>query len=331
MKRFSPNLFIVAMLSVVAVAWLHPYPGTKLSPLHLDTLGDIGVALVFLLYGVQPGPQKLKAGLANIKLHLLIQISTFIIFPIIIILLKPLFVSAFLAQVWLPFFFLAALPSTVSSAVVMVSIAGGNIPAAIFNASISSMLGIFITPLWMHIFIEQAAGGISIIYVTGQLLLQVLLPLVIGLLLHKKLGSAAAVYKKELKFFDQSVILLIVYSAFCESFYTGAFSKFSFSSLLILLAMVLVLFFLVYGLISFVAKQLGFSREDGITATFCGSKKSLVHGSVMAKVLFTGAANTGLILLPLMLFHAMQLLIVSVIAGRLKRAAAMINAKSAAA
>lgn len=320
MKRFFPDPFIIALLVVVSIAWLYPYPGTNGSPFHLDKIGNIGVSLVFLFYGVQLGPEKLRAGLANVKLYLLIHTSTFILFPIIIILLKPLFASAFLSQVWLPFFFLAALPSTVSSSVVMVSIAGGNIPAAIFNASISSMLGIFITPLWMHVFMKQAAGELSIGQVIVKLMLQVLLPVIIGLLLHKKFGATAAAHKKNLKLFDQSVILLIVYSAFCESFYTGAFNNFSIPSLLLLLGMVTVLFLAVYNIIKVVAKLLHFSREDRITATFCGSKKSLVHGSVMAKVLFTGAANTGVMLLPLMLFHAVQLFIVSILAVRLKSA-----------
>ncbi|ULQ53307.1 bile acid:sodium symporter family protein [Flavihumibacter fluvii] len=317
MKRNLIDPFIIALVAAVALACFFPYPGTKESPFHLHTIADIGVSVIFLFYGLQLGPEKLKAGLHNTRLHLVIQASTFILFPAIIILLKPLFATAFLAQAWLPFFFLAALPSTVSSSVVMVSIAGGNIPAAIFNASISSLLGIFITPVWMGLFIHSNAGDPGISYVIGKLLLQVLLPVAIGLVLHKRCWPFAARNKKQIKLFDQAIILLIVYCAFSESFYTGAFKNYSISSLLLLLFMVTALFFLVYGIMTLVAVRLHFNRQDRITATFCGSKKSLVHGSVMAKVLFANAANTGLILLPVMLFHAIQLMIVSIIAGKL--------------
>jgi sodium/bile acid cotransporter 7 len=171
----------------------------------------------------------------------------------------------------------------------------------------------------MSIFLEQQSGNIDLSHVVGKLLLQVLLPVVIGLLLHKKFGRFAETHKKKLKFFDQSVILLIVYCSFSESFFEGVFKGFEPIYLLALLAMVTALLFIVYGIITLTTKALHFNREDRITATFCGSKKSLVHGSVMSKVLFANAANTGLVLLPLMLFHAVQLFIISIIAGRMHR------------
>lgn len=319
MKRRLIDPFVIALLAAVGAAHFLPYPGIKESPFHLDEIADIGVSIIFLLYGLQLGPEKLRTGVTHIRLHLLIHSSTFIIFPLFLILLKPLFITSFLQQVWLPFFFLAALPSTVSSSVIMVSIAGGNIPAAIFNATLSSLFGVFITPMWMSIFLQQASGDIDLGHVIGKLLLQVLLPLVIGLMLHKLLGKYAAGHRKRLKLLDQSVILLIVYCSFSESFYRGVFLGFRPVYLLAMFAMVVALLLIVYGTISVLAKVLRLNREDRITATFCGSKKSLVHGSVMAKVLFVSSANTGLVLLPLMLFHAVQLFIISIIAGRMRQ------------
>ena len=318
MKRSVIDPFVIAIAVVVCIAYFIPYPGTKESPFHLDEIANAGVSLIFLLYGVQLGPEKLRAGLTNTRLHFVIHASTFLLFPLIMILLKPLFHTGFLQQVWLPFFFLAALPSTVSSSVVMVSIAGGNIPAAIFNASISSMLGVFITPLWMSIFLKQT-GDVELGGIIIKLLLQVLLPVIIGLLLHKKFGQRAEANKKKLKLFDQSIILLIIYCSFAESFYKGVFKNFDAVYLLGILLMVTALLFIVYGIITLTTKALRFEKKDRITATFCGSKKSLVHGSVMSKVLFTNAANSGLILLPLMIFHATQLFIISIIAGRMQR------------
>ena len=315
MKRTFIDPFLIALIAVVGLAYIFPYPGTKASPFHLDEIADFGVSLIFLFYGVQLGPEKLKAGLSNFRLHIVIHVSTFILFPLIVILCKPLFYTAFLQQSWLPFFFLAALPSTVSSSVVMVSIAGGNIPAAIFNASISSLIGVFITPIWMSIFMQQN-GNIELGSVIGKLLLQVLLPVVIGLLLNKRFGNYAASKKSALKLFDQTIILLIVYCSYCESFEEGVFNGFALSNLLLLLVMVTVLLMFVYELINILTRLMHFSREDRITASFCGSKKSLVHGSVMSKVLFANAPNSGLVLLPLMLFHGVQLFIISIIARK---------------
>lgn len=318
MRRSLIDPFVIAIGITVFIAYLLPYPGTKESPFHLDEIANIGISFIFLFYGIQLGPEKLKAGLANTRLHLIIQLSTFVLFPFILILLKPLFHTGFLQQMWLPFFFLAALPSTVSSSVVMVSIAGGNIPGAIFNASISSMLGVFITPLWMSIFLKQT-GNVELGGIILKLLLQVFLPVIIGLLLHKKFGKLAEANKKRLKLFDQSVILLIIYCSFSESFYEGIFKNFDPLYLLEILLMATALLFTVYGIITVATKALHFSKQDRITATFCGSKKSLVHGSVMAKVLFANATNSGLMLLPLMMFHATQLLVISIIAGRMQK------------
>ncbi|WP_153800347.1 bile acid:sodium symporter family protein [Foetidibacter luteolus] len=319
MKRRLVEPFVLALLLTVLLAWLVPYPGTKQSPFHLDEIAGVGVSIIFLLYGIQLGPEKLKSGLTNMRLHLLVHLSTFVLFPLVIILLKPLFVTVFLQKVWLPFFFLAVLPSTVSSSVVMVSLAEGNVPGAIFNASISSLLGIFITPLWMSFFMQHQASGFHLADITGKLMLQVLLPVTAGLLLHGRLGSYAASVKKQLKLFDQFIILLIVYCSFCDSFSSGIFNGFGPVYLLAMLLMVTALLFIAYGAIWLVSRLLHLNREDSITALFCGSKKSLVHGSVMSKVLFTGPAGTGLVLLPLMMYHAVQLFIISIIAGRMRR------------
>jgi len=217
---------------------------------------------------------------------------------------------------WLGAFYLAALPSTVSSSVVMVSIAGGNIPAAIFNASISSIIGIFITPLWMSPWLKNQ-GNFEIGDVILKLCIQVLLPVVVGLFLHGRLRQWSEKMKTTTKNFDQFIILLIVYTSFCESFSQHMFNGFSFSKILFLGLLMLALFAAIFSLTGFLASRFGFVREDRITALFCGSKKSLVQGAVMGKVLFPNQAVLGIILLPLMLYHALQLLAGSTLAHRM--------------
>jgi sodium/bile acid cotransporter 7 len=201
----------------------------------------------------------------------------------------------------------------VSSSVVMVSIAGGNVPAAIFNASISSIIGIFVTPLWMSLY-SQGEGDIALIDVIIKLCLQVLLPVIVGLLLHNKLGSWAEKNKGWLRKLDQLTILLIVFTAFSESFLEKMFD--GFTALEIgLLSVAMVSFFLIMALLMhLLSSALRFPREDRITVIFCGSKKSIVQGAVMGKVLFGQGVSLGIVLLPLMLYHALQLMAGSILA-----------------
>jgi sodium/bile acid cotransporter 7 len=222
-------------------------------------------------------------------------------------------------MLWLGAFYLAALPSTVSSSVVMVSIAGGNLPAAIFNASISSIIGIFITPLWMSFFMESTGGGVEIQDVIIKLCLQILAPVLLGILLHRSLGNFAEKNKVWLRYFDQSIILLIVYTAFSESFSGNMFLEHSLMEIITLAAIMLGFFLLMFGVMQLLARLLKLNREDRITVVFCGSKKSLVQGAVMGRVLFPDPAVLGIMLLPLMLYHALQLTAGSIIAERLAR------------
>ena len=155
--------------------------------------------------------------------------------------------------------------------------------------------------------------------VTMSLVLKILLPVIIGLSLHRLWGSFARKHGRWLALFDKGIILLIVYKSFAKSFAAGLFKQIGWAELLLIALCVSVLFALVYFILNKLALWLGFSIEDRITAVFCGSKKSLVHGTVMSKVLFENAAAQGLFLLPIMMYHALQLIIISVIAQRFAR------------
>ncbi|HEV7349003.1 bile acid:sodium symporter family protein [Telluribacter sp.] len=318
-KRAGLDDFLLALIGVVILAYLWPYPGTDESPVPLGEIANYGVSLIFFFYGLRLSPQKLRAGLSNWRLHLVVHLATFLLFPLLALGTRPFFVGEEYQTLWLAIFFLAALPSTVSSSVVMVSMAGGNIPAAIFNASISSLLGVFITPLWMGLVLETGSGEFDLTEVVIKLVIQVLLPVVLGVLLYGRWGAFAERNKATLRYIDQFIILLIVYTSFCESFENRLFSQYSAGAMLWLVVGMVVLFFLIYYLLMVLSRLMGFNREDQITTVFCGSKKSLVQGAVMSKVLFAGAASAGVILLPIMIYHAFQLLAVSVIAQRLAR------------
>lgn len=311
--------FILAIITMIILASVWSTPGIQKGLFSLKSIAGYGVSLIFFFYGLRLSPQKLREGLSNWRLHSVIQLSTFVLFPVLLLLLKRFFGSNGNELFWLGAFYVAALPSTVSSSVVMVSIAGGNIPAAIFNASISALIGVFITPLWMGILLATSAQGFDLTDVIIKLIIQVLVPVTLGIILNHRFGAFADKHRKKMRYFDQSVILLIIYTAFCESFAKHMFSEHGVSDILILGLCMIALFFFVYGIISIISKFMHFNREDKITAVFCGSKKSLVHGTVMSKVLFPNAAAAGIILLPLMMYHALQLMAASIIAQSMAR------------
>ncbi|PWJ59408.1 sodium/bile acid cotransporter 7 [Dyadobacter jejuensis] len=308
--------FMLALLSAIGLAYLWPYPGTAQSPLHLSTVSMYGVSVVFFFYGLKLHPGKLRTGIGNWKLHMMVHLSTFVLFPLIALALHPLFHRLGEDTMWTGVFFLAVLPSTVSSSVVMVSIAQGNIPAAIFNASISSLLGVFLTPIWMGLVLGSTNAHFDLWPVVGKLAFQVLLPVALGVVLNRRWGRWAEKNRDRIKLLDQSSILLIVYTSFCASFGERLFSGLGLAELLLLGLGMMSLFWFVYLLLLGLTNLLGFNREDKIATLFCGSKKSLVQGAVMAKVLFAGP-QAGLMLLPIMIYHALQLIMASALAQRM--------------
>lgn len=315
--RFLPDRFILGILLMILLAWLFPGIGGPNGLITLDTINHYGVIVLFFFYGLRLSPEKLKADLRNWKLHITIQALTFIVFPLLVLPFYPIFDGTVYLNLWLAVFFLATLPSTVSSSVVMVSIARGNIPSAIFNASISGMIGILATPLWMGIFLDASNADFNLAKTFNDLLLQIFAPVILGLVLHKWLGAWALKYKHYNSMFDKAVILSIVYESFSTSFLNGIFDTLPIWTLIILSVSVIVLFFVVYIISNQISKWLKLTREEQITVVFCGSKKSLIHGSVMASVLLAGSANGSLFLVPIMIYHAFQLFYISIVARRM--------------
>ncbi|MEI5985104.1 MULTISPECIES: bile acid:sodium symporter family protein [Sphingobacterium] len=309
--------FIVALIAMIILAYIYPDLVEIGNGRFISVLSSVGIALVFFFYGLKLSFSEIKAGMKNWKLHISVQLFTFILFPVLVLLFRPFVQTETQEQFWLSFYFLAALPSTVTSSVVMVAIAKGNIPAAIFNASISGLIGVLMTPLLMHFFLEVTEVNMFAELYLG-LLLEVILPVILGLFLQKYWGNWAHKYGKSLTKFDKAVVLLIVYNSFSESFISDVFHAIGTSYLLSLFAGVILLFFISYGLIFLILKfVLKFNREDRITGLFCGSKKSLTHGSVFAKFIFANNPKLGLYFLPLMVYHAFQIFVVSIIAQRL--------------
>jgi len=311
-----PDPFILFLFVAILIAYI--YPDISLwsyKNFTLNTLIDIGVILVFFFYGLKLNWRNVFKDLSNWKMHLLIQSITFIFFPLLVLIFYP-FIKNYPVyfSLYVAIFYLATLPSTVSSSVVMVSIAKGNIPSAIFNASISGLIGIALTPLWMSLFLSKGNGEFDLFATFLDLILKIILPVFVGALLQPYLGFFYNKYKKQFSNLDKLTIVLIVYNSFSHTFLDGLFTKLGLLPLLVVSLIVIGLFFIFFNLSKWIAQKMNFNREDDITIQFCATKKSLVHGSVIAAVIFTG--DIGIYLIPIMLYHTFQLIYVSYIANQ---------------
>lgn len=311
------NTFLVLLVAMVMLAKFVPFRPAYNQWFPLSDFIDWGIAGIFLLYGLKLNLKEVVKDVSNWKLHLLIQSATFLLFPFLVLIFYPAFRETAYYGIWLSVFFLASLPSTVSSSVVMVSIAKGNVTSAIFNASISGLIGIVMTPLLMSFFLNANTESADKTEIIEQLLLKVLLPIVIGIALNPFFKKWITRYSNVISEFDRLIILLIVYESFSTAFIENIFATVPGFVFLILTISVVALFFIVYHITKFVAIKMGFQLEEIITATFCGSKKSLVHGSLFLLVLGIADDQKVLFLLPVMIYHSFQLFYVSWLANKI--------------
>ncbi|TCO83814.1 sodium/bile acid cotransporter 7 [Plasticicumulans lactativorans] len=319
LKRMSRDWFLGGMVAAVVLATLFPHLGSSSGPLHTDLLTDAGIFAVFFLHGIGLSTHSLKAGLLRWRLHLLVQTFTFAVFPLLWIAARATLGGWLPADLLLGFLYLCALPSTISSSVAMTAMARGNVPAAIFNATLSSLLGIVLTPLLIGLLAGASGQGLAL----GQAVLDIarllLLPFALGQALRPLCGAWFARYKRFTNTFDKCVILLLVYASFCDSVLGGLWTRYGVDTLLLTLVGAAILLAIVLLLTTRAAARLGFSVEDEITAVFCGSKKTLASGMPMAKLLFGAHPALGMIVLPIMFYHPLQLLVCSVLAERYAR------------
>lgn len=308
--------FLAAMLAAIALALLAPQLGASGGVLQLDRITTIGVSLVFLLSGAGLSPANLRAGAANWRLHLFVQGSTFLLFPLIGLLVAYLAKDHLPQELLIGFFYLCVLPSTVSSSIALTALARGNVAGAVFNATLSSLLGMIATPLLIGLWLHAASGGLPLQDQFLKIAQQLLLPFALGQLLRPWIGGWIARHKARLAYVDRTVIVLIVFNSFCDSTLAGAWSRHGVVPLLQTTAMTAALLAVVLGLTTWLARRLRFAKQDEIAAVFCGSKKSLAMGAPMAALIFGSGADLGLIVLPIMLYHQMQLIVCSVLARR---------------
>lgn len=316
--RFRPDPFILALVATAIIATAIPATGGPLE--SLGVASKISIGLLFFLYGARLSTKEAVAGLKHWRLHTSILSMTFVLFPLLglaarflvpEILTKPLYYGVLL---------LCLVPSTVQSSVAFTSIARGNVAGAVVSASLSNLLGVFITPLLVAA-LMRGTGDVHIDSVSiVKIVVQLFLPFVAGQLIRPLVGRWVTKHNSRLRIFDRSSILLIVYVAFSKGVNAHVWATLDAPALIGLVAVCVVLLALVMASTVALGRLLHFDRGDRIALIFCGSKKSLASGLPMATVLFAGH-GIALIILPLMLFHQIQLVVCAWLASRLARSA----------
>ena len=311
-RRLIPDPFLLFLVGTVLLASFLPARGGF--AVAVGWLSLVTIILLFFFHGAKLAREQVIAGLTHWRLHLTILACTFILFPIVGMVGFLSLPRLLPRDLWIGILFVCALPSTVQSAIAFVSMARGNVPAAIASASASQMLGIVLTPVLMGLMAGAHGDGVGLEAI-GKIAAQILVPFVAGHLFRPWIGGWVARHKQLVGITDRATILIAVYGAFSAAVIEGLWHKLSPQALALLVAVNAVL--LAIGLVMTwgVGRALGFDRADRISIQFCGTKKSIVQGVPMAKVLFAGP-QTGVILLPIMLFHQMQLMACAFIARR---------------
>ncbi|PTY06521.1 bile acid:sodium symporter [Opitutaceae bacterium EW11] len=311
--------FLLGLVAAVVAASVYPHLGAREGILHPELTNKLGVALIFLLHGIGLSFQALKAGTLHWRLHLLVQCCTFVLFPLLGGALYLGLSGSVERDLRIGIFFLCALPSTVSSSVAMTAAARGNVAAALFNATISSLLGVVITPLWVSAVTAAGETGSSLGGVVLDLCRWLVLPLVIGQLLRPWLATWVNRHKSGVHVVDRMTILFLVYTSFCDSVLEGVWSSHGARTILFLVVLSAALFAVVMVVSAAIGRRLGFDSADRIAAMFCASKKSMATGVPMAQLMFGGGAILGMVVLPVLIYHALQLVLAGILAARWSR------------
>ena len=318
MSRFLPDNFTMMLVAAVILASFFPVSGVAADYFGLAT--KVAIGLLFFLHGARLSRDVVIAGFLHWKLHLTILAATFVLFPLIGLCAGVLVPSILPPALYAGILFLCVLPSTVQSSIAFTSIAGGNVPAAICSASASNIFGMFLTPLLAGVLLSASGHAEFSLDALQSILLQLLAPFILGQVLQPWIGNFMRAKKKLLMPVDRGSILMVVYLAFSDSVTEGLWQTISIRDLAVVIIVNMLILAIVLAVTMYGSRWAGFSKQDEIAITFCGSKKSLASGIPIATVIFTGQ-SIGSIVLPLMLFHQIQLMVCAVIAQKYADAA----------
>jgi sodium/bile acid cotransporter 7 len=309
LSHLRPDRFTLALLASAIGATLMPATGAAAPILKIVIAGSI--ALLFFLQGARLPREAIVGGIVHWRLHLTVFAATFILFPLLGLLLSKSLQPILAPGIALGILYLCLLPSTIQSSITFTSLAHGNVAAAVCSASASNVLGVFLTPLLMS-FLMNTQGGVPLSAI-GSVVMQLLVPFIVGHLARPWIGPWVERHRTVTGIVDRGAILLVVYYAFGEAVLSGLWHQLSVRDLAVLIVLNCVLLATVLVVVTGASRLFGFSRPDEIAIVFCGSKKSLGSGVPIASILFP-AAMIGVVILPLMLFHQIQLVVCAVLA-----------------
>ncbi|WP_374636348.1 bile acid:sodium symporter family protein [Paracoccus sp. (in: a-proteobacteria)] len=315
LKRIGIDNYMLMLVGMVVLGLILPARGIAADGLRGLTFW--AVTLLFFLYGAKLDPASVRAGLLNWRLQGLTFGATYLLFPVLGLILAAIFGGWLGPELTLGLLFLCVLPSTVQSSIAFTSIAGGNVPAAICAASLSNLIGVALTPFLVAQLLHHDGGGISLDAIE-KIALQILLPFILGQILRPWIGGFVQRHKLLTMVVDRGSILLIVYSAFGAGTVAGIWSAIPAPAMVLCLAVVTLLLALVMGAMVAMGRLTRLPAPDQAVLFFCGSTKSLASGLPIATAIFP-AATVGATVLPVMIYHMTQLLVCSAIAQRLAR------------
>lgn len=317
LKLFALDRFTILLIVMVILATIVPVSGEPAEIFRVVT--NVAIAILFFLHGAKLSREAIVKGILHWRLHALVFAFTFIVFPALGLLAKPILLPLLGQQLYWGFLFMCFLPSTVQSSIAFTSVARGNVAAAVCSASFSNLIGMFITPVLVSFFIfgrsqHNYDPTSSII----EIALLLLVPFIAGQLLRSYVYPYMQKVPNIVKAFDQGTILMVVYGAFSGAVVAGLWHQINGLTLLYLVIACSSILTIIMLLAYFVPKWLGFNRADQISIFFCGSKKTLASGVPMAQILFAGQP-LGMIVLPIMIFHQIQLMVCGIIANHWSR------------
>ncbi|MCU4379159.1 bile acid:sodium symporter family protein [Acinetobacter haemolyticus] len=313
-KILALDRFTLLLVAMVVLATFLPVSGQIAS--YFNILTTVAIAILFFLHGAKLSREAVMEGMLHWKMHALVFAFTFLIFPVLGLMAKPVLEPLLGQQLYWGFLFMCFLPSTVQSSIAFTSMAKGNVAGAVCSASFSNIIGMFITPILVSFFIlGQSQHGFDPTKSIIQITLLLLVPFILGQILRPYIFPYMVKVPSIVKAFDQGSILMVVYGAFSSAVVAGLWQQVSGITLLYLIIACSMLLTIVMLLAFYIPKWFGFNRADQVTIFFCSSKKTLASGVPMAQILFIGQP-LGMIVLPIMIFHQIQLMVCGVIANR---------------
>lgn len=311
---FTTGIIISLVLGIML-----PCQGS--SAVLFEGLTQAAIILLFFLYGVKLSRKSVLDGLLNWRLQGMVFFYTFVFFPVIIPLLQPVFEPLVGSALYMGLVYVACLPSTVQSSIAFTSVAGGNVPAAVCSASVSSLLGVFLTPFLVSILFSTTGSGAEVSLDTIlKICYQILIPFLAGQLSQPLLRKWVLGHKTLIGWNDRTTIWLVVYTSFSNATSGGYWDKLEWLQLAGLVIACLLILLLAFAATWYSSCLLHFSREDRIAIVFCGSKKSLAVGAPMMMAIFGHLDNN--LLIPLMVFHQVQLMVCAWLARNWQRGSA---------